>query len=689
MEMEMAEASNSSTAGWRIPKACQECRKRKIRCNGLNPCKTCQQRNTPCVYRDFIRHRRRKQEYQDARRDGQSRRGSPALTHPPGQRTSSVMREFPNSVTATHMASPSCQMQLYYGATSHFALMQHIYRALVANPAVHPEPSGEVEEAGAGLDLFSFRRIFFGTPDTHEGGKLPGMGNVMFLPLELAKVFLARYLSALYHMLPHRPKDDLGNWLEQLYSSTPFGQPDTLTQAILLLTLAIGSLGTEYHAWGDILFDQVKASLTSFDDVVNLQMPSQYASFQNEQGRPNSAFLHLGTSARKALSAGLHKDVPHDEVQAPGTIEERRITFWSLYVYETWFCFHIGRPSSLALRDVAIEDAQDPFTRLLAHLCKTISRSANEIYGQNHESLLHMWRVARSIANDLRGHEAHMKEALGFGLDGNIQTGSLGVRQTIFFTLYYHTMLLTFRPFLMFRGHWQRSMEVPHDATSGASKHPKEIPSWLNEACNHVLTAARKSIHHLYEASASNDYVKQLRYHGYFMGSSAFTLIFDLLHDTTTAAVHLPWVYASLHILSTMRAGDPITNTISAIQTVLRSINPSYEWTLYHSPADCHAMGTDNSRRPMSQSHGGMDSQQESFNGPTFSPSPFLGPRSNIPFSEWNLAHIEGPETGGSGGSNEDLLDFTQADMGWNFDFSTMDLEAFFSVYPSADSSFS
>lgn len=45
-----------------------------------------------------------------------------------------------------------------------------------------------------------------------------------------------------------------------------------------------------------------------------------------------------------------------------------------------------------------------------------------------------MWRVARSIADDLRGLDTHMQQALGVGLDGPLQTGSLGVRQTIFTT---------------------------------------------------------------------------------------------------------------------------------------------------------------------------------------------------------------------------------------------------------------
>jgi hypothetical protein len=83
--------------------------------------------------------------------------------------------------------------------------------------------------------------------------------------------------------------------------------------------------------------------------------------------------------------------------------------------------------------------AQDPFIRLLAELCKTITRTSDEIYSQRHESLLHMWKVARTIADDLRGHEAHMRQALGIGLDSGIQTGSLGVRQTIFTTRKKHT----------------------------------------------------------------------------------------------------------------------------------------------------------------------------------------------------------------------------------------------------------
>jgi hypothetical protein len=151
--------------------------------------------------------------------------------------------------------------------------MQYIYRGLVSNPAGHPALSDEVEEAGAGLDLFSFRRSFFGTPDTYDIGKSnsPAVIPMMFLPSELAKLFLSRFLTHLHDMQPHRPKAYYEQCLEKLYNPTPTMYPDALTQATILISLAKGSLGSDHFSWGDVLLDRVKALLDSYDHVVNLQ----------------------------------------------------------------------------------------------------------------------------------------------------------------------------------------------------------------------------------------------------------------------------------------------------------------------------------------------------------------------------------------------------------------------------------
>ena len=432
-------------------------------------------RNTPCIYRDYIRHRRKKHEYEEAGERNSPRQASSSGVPPSGQHTASVMNDFPNSVSATHMASPSCQMQLYYGPTSHFSLMQHIYRDLISNPTSHPEPSGGVEEAGAVLDLFSFRRIFFGTPDIHESIKSLGTGELstMFLPYDLAKLFLSRFLSSFYHLMPYRPKMYYEHCLNRLYSSSPTEHLDALTRAIVLLAMATAALGTEHFAWGDVLFERVKASLTAFDDVVNLQtiqisvlMISPYylvllSCYQTNIGfTPITRTNKLGPTQCSCIWVLLVAK-PYQQVcirMCPMMLIKPRKTSKKdglpsgLFTYSkrtsplslrstvnsltscSWFCFHVGRPSSLSLKDVAIEYAQDPFIRLLVQLCKSTSRSVNEIYGQRHESLLHMWRVARSIADDIRGHEPHVQQALGVGLDDHIQAGSLGVRQIIFIT---------------------------------------------------------------------------------------------------------------------------------------------------------------------------------------------------------------------------------------------------------------
>lgn len=275
--------------GWRIPKACQECRKRKIKCNGSNPCESCMLRNIPCLYRDFVRHRKKKHQDKheigpgsdpDAEPELNTRARFPDVNQPAslsGRRNSSMNYTFNQSVSATNMASTPRQVQLYYGSTSHFALLHVIYRDLMSSQTEQSNQSrAEVEEVGAGLDMFSFRRIFFGTPletpETLRGGG-GGYGNglpVMLMPYDVAKNFLGRFLSTFYYMVPFRPHDTFRRHLDQLYSPSPEANIDIWSQSMLLMALAMGSLATEHYAWGDILFERVKASIASLDDVVNL-----------------------------------------------------------------------------------------------------------------------------------------------------------------------------------------------------------------------------------------------------------------------------------------------------------------------------------------------------------------------------------------------------------------------------------
>ncbi|OJJ50396.1 hypothetical protein ASPZODRAFT_1165843 [Penicilliopsis zonata CBS 506.65] len=729
-----------SSDGWRISKACQECRRRKIKCNGHTPCKTCQLRKTPCLYRDITRQRRKKTrdaasvaalsaswaasdraEASQASPGGTgpedpSSPGGPSQgrndnnnnnttsssknnhhhlhLHNNGTTGGSSLNPFHSSVSATHMATPSCEVQLYYGPTSHFSLMQHIYRDLITPPHVeHHEPHGGVDEASAGIDLFSFRRIFFGgtAGETRDVAAAAGAGAAsagaasMFMPYPLAQEFLRRYLSTLYHLTPFKPRAAFEYELEQLYYPSWNTPANPLGQSILLLALALGSQGTEQYHWGELLFDRAKALTAPLDDVVNLQavqVSLLMAHYQTEMGRPNSSFLHLGTAVRKAFSAGLHKEAAANNHQEGmrKIIEERRVTLWGLYFYETWCCFYLGRPSSLSLKDIDIAYPEDPFLLALIRLTKATARSAEEMYGERHESLLQMWRVARSISNDLKSFEPDMQRALGFGLDKPAQQGDLGARQTILLTLYYHIILLTYRPFLIFRGRLQRGNR---SSSSAAANRPIEIPTWLNEACNNALYSARRTIHHLCEAATINDLAREIRYHGFFLGSSCLCLLYDMLNVEGAACTHLPWIHAGMNCLASMRAGEPVISTVAPLQAILKSLNPAYEWIAPASSSSAssyqHAAAAGSGSNATTASLSATTSGSGSGYASMMNYLPGLR-MAGVGALDAEALQEELQFQPSTVKSSDDLPDFTQSEMGFDFDFSTMDLEAFLSL---------
>ncbi|KAE8421449.1 hypothetical protein BDV36DRAFT_304930 [Aspergillus pseudocaelatus] len=583
--------------GYRLRMACQECRKRKIKCDGGKPCNICQRRGTSCLYRDIVRRRMRRHQnnkHEDAPtkmpklpsgicegENAQSPNEELSASNIPHDQGSTVKYSFNHGVSATDTASPLTTVQLYYGSTSQFAFMHEFHQEMMPDRADQSnETRGGVMETGPGLDMFNFRPIFFGRPFETDGasGK-PGDGGtgelVVLIDKDLAKTFLERYLSTSYYLATFRPAENFRRHLESLYSPVPGSEIDTWSRLVIFMALALGSLGTTHCEWGDILFQRVNDTITSMSDVVNLSAVQislyMITQFQTEQGRFNSSFLHLGTAARKAISAGLHKEPPANSDDGSESVEERRDTFWSLYFYETWVTFHLGRPSAISPRDINIKPSANPFLQTLVTLCQVIHRSVDGINGQHEKSLLQMWHIARSVMDNLRTYDACMRRALGTGLSSKPRPGSLGVQQTILITLYYHAILLTYRPFLLFRRRWHRT---PHDPAQAAGA-GAQMPNWLNEACNCALNAACRTIEYLCEAALTNELVREARYHGYFLSSACFVLAYNIVHGENESSVpsYIPWIHAAIRCLESMRPGDPINTFIAAIRNILTKIS--------------------------------------------------------------------------------------------------------------------
>jgi hypothetical protein len=172
--------------------------------------------------------------------------------------------------------SQASAIQLYYGPSSNFSLMQLMYRQLV-------EGCGDVhfslredgaEEAGPNLNVHSHRRLYLGFSARNrdiphlDQDKSP---SITFVHPSTASKYLERFLSTIYHMMPWHSKDEYRRRLERLYDKQNLVSLESPDATIMLLILAMGAAMMEDNDQGEVLFQRAKVNTAKFDDLVNLQ----------------------------------------------------------------------------------------------------------------------------------------------------------------------------------------------------------------------------------------------------------------------------------------------------------------------------------------------------------------------------------------------------------------------------------
>lgn len=64
--------------------------------------------------------------------------------------------------------------------------------------------------------------------------------------------------------------------------------------------------------------------------------------------RPNTGYNYLGLALRLAMGLGLHHELPATSPATQVSRHRRRILFWVLYCFDSWFNITTGRPSLLS-----------------------------------------------------------------------------------------------------------------------------------------------------------------------------------------------------------------------------------------------------------------------------------------------------------------------------------------------------
>lgn len=351
--------------------------------------------------------------------------------------------------------------------------------------------------------------------------------------------------------------------LHELYNSDE--TKPSQTKALIVAVLALGALATPHTDIAEELMGRAKYEAILFDDTVSLpmiQFSLLLAEYQNSMGRPNLTYLMLGTACRKAFALGLHREAANSLTRSEDA-EKCRTTLWCLYFLESWYTMMVGRESMLKMSDISSPFPENqPFIVTLSRLAYIGEQCSRTIYNTNrYDSLRKLFVAAEDIHAQLRDFaNKHGIGSAGLNSNGLLSAGEHPLR-LLLHNLYYHTILLTFRPFLV--ADYALASSPSQDAASAM---------WLRQACRQATNTAQDCIMYCYSQLQKDEVCRTSRYHGFFLESSCAVLFFDILRHPSKYAYNIEFIQMAIASVNIMIDDEPVTNARNSLKKILRVV---------------------------------------------------------------------------------------------------------------------
>lgn len=559
------------------------------------------------------------------------------------------------SVTAAHETGSGCKStetsRLFYGPASQFAFLQQVHRGIISSAGSNGQQDREVQEGGPGLDLFLQRSFFFGTAARVDISTMLRPASTLFpdVPLLQAKIFMEKFKAWTARYIPLFTNEELDSMLESLYSSEDAASRPSQTKALTLAVLALGALATPHTDTAEVLLTRARYEAVLFEDTVSLEMIQfslLLADYHTGIGRPNLVYLSIGTACRKGFALGLHRESANSLTRSED-VQRYRKTLWSLYAMENWYSMSVGRESSLKMADISspLPEGQ-PLLVSMCRLSEIAECTAHTIYTQRYDSLRKLYTAAETIHAQLRDFAE--KHGIGSALENSQQaTAAQDPASLILHNLFYHTILLTYRPFLVAD---LALASTPDSQGAGAM--------WLRQACRTAIDSAQDGILYAHTQIKKHEDCRTSRYNGFFFESNCAVLFFDILRHPSKYPYNVEYVHMALQSLDSMVNDEPITNARNSIRQILRVVEltiskkrltgstgpspPAAGSPLVHQTAS--ATTSSNSMLPSPASFLGHDHHQQG----SLATSNFHFPSLNAPAQQL----IYFPDLSGGGGDN-------------------------------------
>ncbi|CEI62208.1 hypothetical protein FVEN_g10293 [Fusarium venenatum] len=371
----------------RVTRACDGCKKRKIKCNGMQPCKFCIRTRASCTFNSAYA-RGRLPVIPSADEVAAETIAVAAQDTMAGSEHSS-----PADLSQQYMAGPSCEtthqaVELQdYGMPSNALAQDNTASLAVASVQQSPEPSQEDLQghyigpaSGVSFLLRVQKRL-------HQAISFSGPGSIftfgdaplrnpdydpnfcMMLPKEDAQRLIDRYFDfamPTYRFL-HRPT--IQEWFTEFYETLgTMRDPNNSAAKVALLFMILAharvympegdrpgpsDLSARYYLAAEHQLSKESGSIR----LTSVQARLLQCYYLGTQSRVNHCWSQFGIVTNLALAIGLNRN------KRPGImsglnhieVESRRRTFWCAYTLDAYLSVSLGRPRNFHDDDIDTE----------------------------------------------------------------------------------------------------------------------------------------------------------------------------------------------------------------------------------------------------------------------------------------------------------------------------------------------
>ncbi|OJJ02119.1 hypothetical protein ASPVEDRAFT_656164 [Aspergillus versicolor CBS 583.65] len=584
----------------RVTRACDRCKKRKVRCNGQQPCDVCLLAAATCSYNTSYT-RGRRPAIRVTRVGPSPKLAANPPTHVDSQPPASVLNNNTNSNDINDPVAVDEPLSLASRQDESMPLTDPVSRA-------SPQPTqidlqGHYVGPSSGISFLSRVQSRFGqsvsfprglsvfnfgdAPLLHQDTRLNAGGIMstysdptfaLLLNREDTASLLRRYFDFAVPVDRFLHRTTIEQWYEEFYETKGLmhdrNAAPTQT-AVLFMIFAIA----QEHSTHSSSATEAETSVRYFE-AANHQLSKEQgtvrlASIQVRlcqclwflsQSRINDCWSLFGTIARLIFALGLHRNRhAYSSSMTQVEIQCRRSTFWSAYSLDNYLSMALGRPHTFNDKDIdqelpsCVDDHEidgnisrsvSPCGHGLstmfgpisyARLCRILSGVLSDVYSIQPMTMTERIDHTTKYMKQLKTWRMEMASFLD---QGNSNTAPLVLifqrQKNVLNLAYWHTVILTNRPLLL--SNFSRLTNSTRSGQPGEGERRDRI----NESVSECLHAALEIVGIVDMMTKAKQLLRAFWFTPYFAFSASVILyVYTIQHSKEPEEVYRPYLAAA------------------------------------------------------------------------------------------------------------------------------------------------